>query len=346
MRKKSLGLMWLAGLLIAMFFTGLAMAQDKKVVIAGWGGAWEEAAKKAFTQPFEKETGIKIVWTAPIDFGKLKAMVEAKKPEWDVIAAAGMHWMVKADYAGLLDKIDYKTVDASLVEKQYVHEYAVGGEVETVLIVYRKDKYKNPPTGWKDFWDVKNFPGKRALAKRAPYTIEAALLADGVPPEKLYPLDLDRAFKSLDKLKPYIATWWTSGAQSESLIRDGEVDMIAMWNGRASNLKVKQNVPVEAVWNQGLYYQAANAVVKGTPRVKEANQWIAYSQQAKNQAIMANEIFYGPTNLNAFKFIDERTAKELPTYPDHFKKVIKIDYEYWRVNGEPVEERLNKWMMQ
>jgi putative spermidine/putrescine transport system substrate-binding protein len=328
------------------FPLGPAAAQDDKLVVVGWGGAWEQAWQKAYSESFEKETGVKIIWTAPLDFGKLKAMVEAGRPEWDVVAAAGMHWMVKAEHAGLLDRIDYKIVDASVLDKQFVHDYAVGGEVESVVCVYRTDKYKKAPTGWADFWDVENFPGKRALAKRAPYTIEAALLADGVSPDKLYPLDIDRAFKSLDRLKPHITTWWTSGAQSESLIRDGEVEMIAMWNGRASNLSVKQKIPVAAVWNQGLYYQAAMAIVKGTPRYELANKFINFTNRAELQAIFAKEIFYGPTNAGAFKFIDAKTAKELPSNPDHFKKVIPIDYEWWRENNEPVTERLNKWIME
>lgn len=335
---------WIAATFVFPF--GPAAAQDDKLVVVGWGGAWEQAWRKAFSEPYEKETGVKIIWAAPIDFGKLKAMVEAGRPEWDVVAAAGMHWIVKAEYAGLLDRIDYKIVDASVLNKQFVHDYAVGGEVEAVVAVYRTDKYKKAPTGWADFWDVNKFAGKRALAKRAPYTIEAALLADGVSPDKLYPLDIDRAFKSLDRLKPYITTWWTSGAQSESLIRDGEVEMIAMWNGRASNLSVKQKIPIATIWNQGLYYQAAMAIVKGTPRYKLANEFINFTNRAENQAILAKEIFYGPTNPGAFKFIDDETAKEMPSYPEHFKKVIPIDYEWWRTNNEPVTERLNKWIME
>ena len=346
MKKRVIFGLILLTLVFSFSQPGPALAADDKLVVVGWGGAWEKAAKKAFGDPFEKETGIKIIWTAPIDFGKLKAMVEAKNPEWDVIGAAGMHWMVKAEYAGLLNKIDYNVVDASLVEKQYVHDYAVGGEVESVVLAYRTDKFKTAPTGWKDFWDIEKFPGKRSMAKRAPYTMEAALLADGVSPAKLYPLDVERAFKSLDKIKPEIATWWTSGAQSESLIRDGEVDMIAMWNGRASNVSIKQGAPVAAVWNQALYYQAAWAIVKGTPRNETANKFIAFTQRAENQAIMAKEIFYGPTNMGAFKYIDDATAKELPTYSEHFKKVVAVDYEYWRTNNEPLTEKLNKWMME
>ncbi len=98
-----------------------------------------------------------------------------------------------------------------------------------------------------DFWDVRRFPGNRGLCiSDSPRTLIFALLADGVPREKLYPLDLDRAFKKLDEIKPHIKVWWREGNQSQQLIRDGEVDMMSIWNARATELK-QQGVPVELV---------------------------------------------------------------------------------------------------
>src|SRR5262249_38150551 len=75
-----------------------------------------------------------------------------------------------------------------------------------------------------------------------------ALLADGVPADRLYPLDIDRAFKKLDRIKPHIKVWWREGNQSQQLIRDGELDMMSIWNGRASELK-EAGVAVELIWN-------------------------------------------------------------------------------------------------
>ena len=40
-----------------------------------------------------------------------------------------------------------------------------------------------------------------------------APLADGVAPDKLYPLDLDRAFESLEKIKD---TWRSGGRRARS----------------------------------------------------------------------------------------------------------------------------------
>ena len=80
---------------------------------------------------------------------------------------------------------------------------------------------------------------------------ETLLLADGVPADKLYPLDLDRAFKKLDEIKPHITVWWTSGAQSAQLLNDGEVDMVMAWNGRVSAL-TKEGAKVAFTYNQGI----------------------------------------------------------------------------------------------
>ena len=78
------------------------------------------------------------------------------------------------------------------------------------------------PKTWADLFDAEKFPGKRTFYKwSAPGVIEAALLADGVAPDKLYPLDLDRAFKKLDTIKDDII-WWIGGAQSQQLLASAE----------------------------------------------------------------------------------------------------------------------------
>jgi putative spermidine/putrescine transport system substrate-binding protein len=71
------------------------------------------------------------------------------------------------------------------------------------------------------------------------------------PPCPLYPLDLARAFRKLDQIKPHVKVWWTSGAQSMQIITDGIVVMTPTWNGRVEGAR-RNGVPVELVWNQAL----------------------------------------------------------------------------------------------
>ncbi len=342
--KKSLVFIILIFLGLLFIGTTQLLAQEKKIVLLSWGGVWEEGIKKAFGDPFEKETGIKVFYTGPYDLGKLKAMVEAGRTEWDV-GQPGMGWLVQAEYANLLEPIDYTVVRKEQLDPGSVHKYGVGGEYEAIAIGYRTTKYgKNPPKSWKDFWDTNKFPGPRCLPKRPDFTMELALLADGVDSAKLYPLDIDRAFKSLDRLKPNVPVWWTVGTQSQSVLKDGEVDMVATYNGRIIDLKLK-GATVDIVWDQALYYQAAWCVFKGTPRIADAMKFIEFTNRPENQAIMAKHIFYGPTNPKSFNYIDKETAKFLPSYSEHFKKCVKLDFDYWRPNREKVLEQMTQWLM-
>ena len=42
--------------------------------------------------------------------------------------------------------------------------------------------------------------------------LEFALMAAGVPPEQVYPMDLDKAFASYSKVKRDVVKWWETGA--------------------------------------------------------------------------------------------------------------------------------------
>src|SRR5580700_1787510 len=149
----------------------------------------------------------------------------------------------KAQTVAILDpaakKLDItKLPNAAAMPENYRSPYSVAYEFYSSVLAYSQTKYPAgaAPDSWADFWDVKKFPGRRALRNHPLATLEAALMADGVAPDELYPLDVDRAFKKLEQIKPYITVWWTSGAQSAQLLNDGEVDMVMAWNGRVSAL--------------------------------------------------------------------------------------------------------------
>ncbi len=117
------------------------------------------------------------------------------------------------------------------------------------IIAYRNEKFPQGMKDWADFWNVSKNPGSRSLQRYAARVLAMALLADGVSPDKLFPYDLDRAFKSLDRIKPHVRVWWTQGPQSQQLLRDGEVDAIGMWDTQATRL-VEQKAPVTVCLNQ------------------------------------------------------------------------------------------------
>ena len=144
------------------------------------------------------------------------------------------------------------------------------------------------------------------------------MLADGVPADKLYPMDIDRAFRKMSELKPHIKTWWREGSQSQQLIRDGEVDMIAMWSARGVDL-IEDKVPLELVWNGAEIYYANLLVPKGNPRAKLAWEFCNFVAQAKPQADFAMLLPYGPANPGARALMTEARLRQTPAWPDNEK---------------------------
>ena len=193
---------------------------------------------------------------------------------------------------------------------------------------------------------MKNFPGTRALRNDPQTVLEAALLADGVPRDKLYPLDVDRAFKKLQQIKPDITVWWTSGGQSAQLLHDGEVDMTMIWNGRASAVR-KDDPDVDFTFNDGILQNTQLCVLKNAPNLPDAIKFINAAVSPELQANLPLYIDYGPGNPAAFKTgkITAKRASELPSSPENASKQALLSEEWWASDaGVQAKARWLKFM--
>jgi putative spermidine/putrescine transport system substrate-binding protein len=220
-----------------------------------------------------------------------------------------------------------------------------GLSVFATIMAYRTDKFASgAPNDWADFWDVKKFPGRRGLYKGVSGMLECALMADGVPATKLYPLDVDRAFKALDRIKPAVKVWWTSGAQNTQILQSGEVDMTDTWGGRAF-AAIDAGAPVKMVWTQGLYSTDGWSISKGTPRADLARKFVRFCMKPEQQAIYSTNVVNAPTNQNAYKFIAPERAKLLATSPENIKGLVPSDDQWWATNRDKVQERFQEWLL-
>lgn len=320
-----------------------------KIVVRTIGGAYEEGVTKAHLEPFTKATGIE-VFKVPATLGKLLAMFQAGNIELDVVDA-GELGMLQLSRAGALEPIDYKSwqlVNPEDVDKDVARKDMVGNIYYSSVLGYNTQVFPTGkhPRNWADFWDAKRFPGGRSLADLASGAIdfEFALLADGVPTNKLYPIDMDRAFASLDRVRPHIRKFWDSGALSAQMLADREVVMSSIWNGRLQAIADK-GAPVAIEWNQGMLQNQLWGVLKGAKNRDNAHRFIEFAMQPKNQADLARVIPYGPTNRQAFKHIAPDVARRLPSYPENKEKQFLMDASWWADNRSKVSERWSKWLL-
>ncbi len=318
-----------------------------EVRIAGYGGTAQEAQRKAYFQPFEKLSGITTRDFAGADINKVKAMVDTGNVEWDVVQlgrSTVKNLMKKGDY---FEKIDYELVDTVNIDPLYRYEYALDMLVWSQVMAYRTDAFKGvAPNGWADFWDVKKFPGDRALGGAGPSTpeLEFALMAAGVPPDKIYPIDIDRAFDSYDRIKASVVKWWETGAVPPQMITDREVVMTSVWNGRMAELQ-EAGVPAAISWNQGLLKRDCWAVPKGSPNRANAMKFIAFSTMAIPQARLSSLIPYGFVNSKSADHVSPKQLEQLPSAPAIRSQLVNYDYDWWVDNRDTVIGRWNKWIL-
>lgn len=350
-RKLLVGLLLLVSLVsLVLVIEKKAEAQDsKELVVVSWGGIYQTAQRKGYFADFENETGIKVIETSPVDYAKLKAMVQSRKVEWDVMDA-GMSGMFQLIDADVLEKIDYSKINTEGLVKEHLNEYGVPLMYYGLIMAYRKDVFPEGkgPQSWADFWDVKRFPGPRSLRNNPMGSIEFALLADGVPMNKIYPLDkakVEQALKKLDQIKPHVTVWWEQGAQPAQLLADKEVVMTSTWNSRVYAIQA-EGAPVEMVWNQGATEGDAWVIPKGAPHRDAALKFINFASRPKGQAVFAEMTKNGPSNVKAFDMIPSDIAKKLASHPNQASKMFMFDYKWWGKNRPWVLERWDAWMME
>jgi putative spermidine/putrescine transport system substrate-binding protein len=269
-----------------------------ELTYVSFGGAYQEAQRKAWLTPYTELTGVTFKEDENSSNATIKAQVEAGQVTWDVVDV-GNDFGLDA-HKDLLEPLDYSLIPRDEVIEGFASDYRVADMTYGVVLAYNTDKTAGQvPAGWADFFDTAKFPGKRGMWDYSEGGIfEVALMADGVKPKELYPLDLERATKKLDTIKNDLV-FWGSGAESQELIGSGEVAMTLIWNGRGWSAKHTDNKPVEMQWNQQIVTADYLVVPKGTPNKEAAMRFIAYAVCAENNAKPSEFIPYGPINKNS-----------------------------------------------
>lgn len=316
------------------------------IVVNATGGAMGKAQRVAFYSEFEKRYGIRVIDSSPADLSKLRAMVESGNVQWDVTEIPGQEGLL-AKKLGLLQPFDRKIVDLSHFPDEYKdNEHLYPFILYSTVLGYRKDAFPNDshPKGWADFWDVKRFPGRRSLRNHPVDNLEFALLADGVKRENLYPLDLDRAFRKLDEIKPHVSVWWTTGAQPAQLLIDKEVVLASGWNGRFYDI-IKAGAPIEIEWTGGSMKVTTFGIPKGVKHPYWSQKFLAVMAEPKQQAIFTNILGYPGLDFESIKYVDPKITPYLVSNPDHYAKQFRISDEWWLENGPAAMQRWQRWML-
>ncbi|MBX4921879.1 ABC transporter substrate-binding protein [Rhizobium bangladeshense] len=323
------------------------------------GGNWGDAVMEAYVKPFEAETGVKVT-PVKADFSstQIAMIVDTKNVSADIVNL-GQTNVDPLTAKGYLEQIDYSIWKKD--ELEATPDYAkqpngFASYVYSMNMAWNTKKFpaeKPRPNTWAEFWDVGKFPGTRSLNSGegggGPW--EEALLADGVPMDQLYPLDIDRIFASLDKIKPHVRKWWTSGSEVLQIMRDNIADVVESYDGRILSL-IDEGGPIEINRNQAKLTTDYWCIPKGSPNGQNAQKFIELIGRADRQAEFADLIGQGPTNRNAYKTIPDNVARKLASHPDYAASSFPLNAKWYaevgsdgKSNKERLSQRWNEWIL-
>lgn len=305
------------------------------VIVHFGGGSMGNAQRIAYSEPFERETGIRVIHQAGVTAGVQRAATLAGAPKHDVANISGGS-MAAFEQDNLLQPIDYgywSERDRAAYDVVPAAANYVPAMLYSMITAYDSRRYASrAPQSWADVWNTRDFPGPRTLAAGANAadgaTYEIALLADGVKPEDLYPIDWERALRSLDKLRADVTKWWSNGAESVQLQVDRQATIGSSWNGRIDGAN-EQGAHIGKSWNQGILQWAGWAIPRGAANSENAQKYIAFMSRPEPQARFSELITYGPTNSLAFNHIPAERAALLPTAPAVKNLQIVQNYTFW-----------------
>ena len=347
-----------ASVLAAPFLHIRPVRADKgELVVVSWGGDYDTAIRELVVSTFQKNTGYSVKMDAPPEIAKVKAMVQSGNIQWDVILT-DIPAVMTLSKDNLLEPIDYNAIDAAKLDKipkELKQPFALGQRIYSFNIVYNTNQLPDPkhPRNWTEVWDAKDFPGSRTFNFQGGIEpqLEVALLADGVPMDKLYPLDIERAWKMYDKLRPLVSKWYTSHAQAIQLLGAGEAAVGCTIGPRGIAAK-HGGAPIGVEYNQGKLASDNWCLIRGVRNKNVAMEFINQAVDARAQAGIAQRVPYGPSNGGAFEFLSAAQAAELNTSPANIKNQFWQNVQWWSTPGpggktprETQAERFTKWML-
>lgn len=313
----------------------------EKLVFASYGSAYQDAQNEAMLTPWSKEDGVEIVNDSPTSYPKIKQMVDSGKVSWDVVDTEPFY--PAANCGKTLEKLDFADIDTSQFPEGTWTDCSIPFMQYSTMLVFNSDTYgEDGPTTPADFFDTDTYPGVRLVPNWAGGgALELALLADGVAPDDLYPLDLDRAFAKLDTIRDSLQFWDTS-SESQQAMEDGTADVVLAWSGRAYEAE-KNGAAITPSWEDNLLSWATLSILKGSDHVEAAQSFIEYAAGAEPQARFAELQPYAPANLEAKPDLDELQDKYNVAKPEIQEQAVVTDAAYWAEHNDEANEAWTSW---
>lgn len=343
-----------------------AGAAAADITVVSWGGAYTVSQQKAYGRSWEQKTGKKITW---VDYNgglaEIRAQVAAGTVLWDVVDVFAHEARIGCD-EGLFERLPRERFtpapDGTPMDQDVMvavpNDCVVPNIIWSWVTVYDDTRFAgDKPKTIADFFDLERFPGKRGISVFPQANIEMALVADGVDPKQVYevmdsPGGIDRAFAKLDSIRDH-AVFWSSGLEPITFVKNGDVAMSTVYNGRVGAAVLGDGAPLVAIWDGQMLDEEWFVLVKGTRNYDEALDFLVHASAPEQQAAQAKWITYGPMRRSGLAIIaanepwhhsGEDIMPHMPNRASVMARTVIADPDWWAANGAALTERYKAWM--
>ena len=359
------GTMAAAAVAVGTVATAAAASTDpyRAITVVSWGGPYERSQRKAYFEPFTKATGIRIdIERYDGGLEELRRQVNGGDVGWDLVD------MTMADNRaacrqGLLEPLDHSRLhpapDGTPASGDFIDgaltECGVAQIVYAMVAAYNRDAFPGErPARIADIFDLRRFPGTRALQRSPEANLEWALRSYGVPRQELYQLlSTDRglrlAFERLDRIRDHVV-WWTSTDQPVEMLISGEAVIASEYNGRLFEVAAIQGHPIEIIWDGQVYELGTWGIPRGTRLLDDVHEFIRFATGTHPLAEQARYIAYGPARRSSMKLVSTHAETgvdmrpHLPTNPVNFRTAILKDTEWYASLYDRIKARFDAWL--
>ena len=308
------------------------LAQAKELVLVNWGGDAITAYDAAYGQPFKKRPASPSRRTAP-------ARPKARSPRSSRAASRPGTWSTSIrsrrmalGKKGMIEPIDYAIVDKAKMREGFGWEHAASTYFFSYIIAYdsRNSATRRRPA-WRTSSTWRNSPASARSTNGARACGRRHCSPTASRRHKLYPLDLKRAHDKIAAFKENVVSYWGGGAESQSVLLNGEASMAIIWSTRASLIEKDSGGKIKFIWDQGLISPGALAVLKGNPGGKDAAmKFIASAQDPEEAADHVRDARPGP-GQSGHRRADPRRTRSASTrsIPANMNKQIPLDMAWY-----------------
>ncbi|WP_081710162.1 extracellular solute-binding protein [Arthrobacter sp. 35W] len=346
---KAAALTPLAGLALSGCSTksSTTAAANKTVTVTSYGGSYNDQLTDTILNPFAKQTGIQPTLLANTSLAALKAQVQSGDVQWDLVEITAPEYET-AVAEGLLEKFDYDIISDKGLPGYAKAEYGI--KYLSFLFVMAWDETTIPngqaPADWAQFFDQNRYSTKRSVYNQLSDSsiLEAALLADGVPFDKIYPLDVDRALRVLGQHPGRDRLLYHSANQEPiQQLTSGEVSLSTSFNNRINAARAdgaKLNFSPQNAVLAGDYF----VVPKGAKNKEAAFKLMNFmSNDAEAGAAFDKVTNLTLANTPALTKLPQEIADTLPTSPKLADKILVRDDKWWATNLKQTEQQFKLW---